>query len=311
MLTPTDIHILVGILLQNSAVEDLDITLGHWLMDKAAGKKRDIDITVINNDKKELKYLGLEVKNHKRKFVVEDVEQLCIKLKDIDSIQQGGIISASGYTPAAESKAKAHGIELFELRKWEPESKHFEHFIIPADFELEAQVWSWNKINSVDCDFENLNRNLDFKNLKLKDKQGNLIESENLSEYMRKLPYRINLSSIDELTKLKANSPSNVVVNLQNNEQFTAFEGTKNYKIKGFKINGILVRKIEDIESNLKILVKLGDPSFDAGCLIAELADGNIIGFSSSNTDKSVKLIVIPISQRIKKKIKEIKLKTK
>jgi hypothetical protein len=49
---------------------------------------------------------------------VSDVEQLCIKLMDMPSVTHRGIVSSSGYTAAAQTKAGRHGVELYALREW-------------------------------------------------------------------------------------------------------------------------------------------------------------------------------------------------
>ncbi len=47
MLTPSDIHYLVGLLTSTSNGEDVEIELGAMILDKAIDNARDIDITLI------------------------------------------------------------------------------------------------------------------------------------------------------------------------------------------------------------------------------------------------------------------------
>lgn len=49
---------------------------------------------------------------------VADVEALCLKLLDMPSISHRAIVSSSGFTIGAQTKAAHHGIDLFALRPW-------------------------------------------------------------------------------------------------------------------------------------------------------------------------------------------------
>jgi hypothetical protein len=99
MLTPTDIHFLVGLLTLISRPEGVELELGSMVFDAAAEKDRDVDVTVraVGDDGAVSVFEGLEVKDHTRPLDVTHVEQLCTKLRDMPAIKDRGIVSASGY----------------------------------------------------------------------------------------------------------------------------------------------------------------------------------------------------------------------
>jgi hypothetical protein len=126
VLTPTDVHLLVGLLTQASSPENVKVELGSLIYDRAAEKLRDVDVTVTKavGEIKGLK--GLEVKKHTEPLDVTHVEQLALKLKDMPALTSHQIVSASGYTAAAVKKAAAHDVELFSLKNWD-DKYSFEH----------------------------------------------------------------------------------------------------------------------------------------------------------------------------------------
>src|SRR5437868_8541062 len=126
MLTPTDVHLLAGLLTQASSPDNVRVELGSLIYDAAAEKARDVDVTVEQavGDIKTLK--GLEVKKHGWPLDVTHVEQLALKLKDMPALTSRQIVSASGYTSPAIKKAAAHGMELFRLADWS-DKYSFEH----------------------------------------------------------------------------------------------------------------------------------------------------------------------------------------
>lgn len=47
-----------------------------------------------------------------------EVEQLCLKVLDMPAITHRAIVSASGFTEAAQAKAAHHGVELYAMKPW-------------------------------------------------------------------------------------------------------------------------------------------------------------------------------------------------
>src|ERR1044071_303265 len=108
MLTPTDVHYLVGFLSQAAGPDNVEIELGDFVYDAATKTQRDVDVTITtrNNDGAREAFVGLEVKAHKRRLNSGHVEQLIQKLRDMPDITSKAIVSASGYTKPAIRKAE-------------------------------------------------------------------------------------------------------------------------------------------------------------------------------------------------------------
>src|SRR5450755_2152575 len=106
MLTPTDVHYLVGLLTRVSEGTDVEIELGGLVFDSAAEKERDVDVTVIKKDSAGgiSVFKGIEVKRETRPLDVVHVEQLCAKFADMLDITHRAIVSASGYTESASKR---------------------------------------------------------------------------------------------------------------------------------------------------------------------------------------------------------------
>src|ERR1035437_5533361 len=105
-------------------------------LDEASETRRDVDVTITvrNLDGSISVFKGIEVKAHSRKLGSEAVEQLTQKMKDMPAITHRVIVSASGFTGPAVKKAKKHGVELYELKEWEPANdfEFFQHELAPA-----------------------------------------------------------------------------------------------------------------------------------------------------------------------------------
>ncbi len=142
MLTPTDIHILVGLLTRVTNPDDIEIMLGDLVYDAKAAKRRDVDVTVTCKDTNGIvsAFKGIEVKKHAHPLDVTHVEQLCIKFNDMPAISHKAIVSASGYTEPARRKAEAHGVTLYSLIPWSNGVEGFEHVQLPPNFVIQQQV---------------------------------------------------------------------------------------------------------------------------------------------------------------------------
>jgi len=120
ILTPMLVQYLVGLCCLRWDPDAIDVTLGDMVLDPAAGKKRDVDVTVtiIEAPGVTRAFKAYEVKRERTPLDVVDVEQLCVKLLDMPTITHRAIVSASGFTEAAQAKAAYHGVELYIMRPW-------------------------------------------------------------------------------------------------------------------------------------------------------------------------------------------------
>ncbi len=119
-LTPMLVQYLVGLCCLRWDPDAVDVTIGDMVLDEAADKERDVDVTVTVAESYGTRsaFKAYEVKREGSPLDVGDVEALCLKLLDMPSISHRGIVSSSGLTTGAQAKAAHHGIDLFALRPW-------------------------------------------------------------------------------------------------------------------------------------------------------------------------------------------------
>ncbi|MFC7754678.1 hypothetical protein [Tsukamurella soli] len=114
------VQYLVGLCAARWNPAAIDIVVGDMVNDPAAGKERDVDVTVTVTDpvSGNHAFKAYEVKHEGQPIDVTTVEQLCMKFADMDSITDRAIVSTSGFTNGAERKAEAHGVTLYRLEPW-------------------------------------------------------------------------------------------------------------------------------------------------------------------------------------------------
>ena len=148
MLTPMVVQYLVGLKLccLRHDPDAIDVTVGDMVMDDAAGKERDVDVTVtLTGDDGEITaFKASEVKQEGKRLDVTVVEQLILKLPDMPKITHKAIFSTSGYTDGACTKASNHGVELYTLMPWvRPISQDFPDILglgTPGEFLAHTQI---------------------------------------------------------------------------------------------------------------------------------------------------------------------------
>ncbi|MFZ4799200.1 MAG: restriction endonuclease [Bacteroidia bacterium] len=318
MLTPTDIHLIVGLFSKITTPNDVDIVLGEMVYDFASKSKRDIDVTIKYKNEKgeEISFVGLQVKDHNRKLGSPEVEQLCLHFKDSKSIKKGGIISASGFTKPAINKAAHHKIDLYEFRNWDHTFKDLSHVQFCDNFYLneisndfiEGPHFKYT-IDEILSESESAKFNEEALVL---DNDGTQIPNiENLKALNK---YHINQIFQNETFKLKLQAaqidekiPIDADFNLLK-PPIVVLMG-RQIHLKQCNIRGILEKHNNACKTEFKILVKLDDPEFQVGAAISIISNGSLIGFSTSNFDKSIQLITIPIADRLLKKIHQMKIK--
>jgi Restriction endonuclease len=114
------VQYLVGLCCQKWHPDAVDVTIGDMVLDPAGNKQRDVDVTVTISQSGSITHAfkAYEVKHESNPLDVADVEQLCLKLLDMPSVTHRAIVSASGFTSSAQSKAARHGVTLYGLRPW-------------------------------------------------------------------------------------------------------------------------------------------------------------------------------------------------
>lgn len=121
MLTPMLVQYLVGLCGLRYDPDAVDVTIGDMVLDEAAEKERDVDITVtiVDGNGEISAFKASEVKHEGKPLDVGTVEQLILKLNDMPKVTHKAIFSTSGYTDGARKKAASHGVDLYTLQPWE------------------------------------------------------------------------------------------------------------------------------------------------------------------------------------------------
>jgi hypothetical protein len=128
MLTPMLVQYLVGLCCMRANPSAVEVMIGDMVLDPSAGKSRDVDVTVtLEEIPGQIQgFLAYEVKHESKPLDVAVVEGLCAKLNDMKSLSSRAIVSTSNYTKAAQTKAAAHGVQLYTLEHWDkPVSEYF------------------------------------------------------------------------------------------------------------------------------------------------------------------------------------------
>ena len=119
-LSPMLVQYLVALCCLKSNPSAVDVIVGDMVLDPAAGKERDVDVTVTISEKGSIThaFMAYEVKHEKSPLDVTKVEQLCMKLADMPALTHRAIVSSSGFSEGAKSKALHHGVTLYEMTPW-------------------------------------------------------------------------------------------------------------------------------------------------------------------------------------------------
>jgi hypothetical protein len=316
MLTPTDIHILIGLLTLVTSPDSVEIMLGDLVYDAKAEERRDVDVTVTYKDTAGLisAFKGIEVKKHTRPLDVTHVEQLCIKLNDMPEISHKSIVSASGYTRPARKKADAHGVNLYSLIPWNNTIEGFEHIQFAPNFVMQQQTLSWVSQPSVTFGLDVLDPNQLIR-INKDTPVCNLARDELELRTLQQLSDRLSISAVQQLIsneEIKAVSPG---VEKEVRFLFDDLENTcldvqgSKIRLKQVLVEGLVVWKAHDLSLEYKVLVRDGELKPFVGCAITEMREGNLGGLTVSQFDRTIRFINIPVSERNRKKIQQIKLK--
>jgi hypothetical protein len=145
-MTPMELQYLVGLCCLRRNPQAVEIVLGDMVLDEASKKPRDVDVTVrvTAEDGVVTAFQGIEVKQEAKPLDVATLEQLAIKLKDMPAVTHRAVVSASGFTDGAKSKAKHHGVELYEFVPWTgPIQETLPHWKNSLSPQLAMQATQW------------------------------------------------------------------------------------------------------------------------------------------------------------------------
>lgn len=313
MLTPTDIHYLVGLLTFSSGFSDVEIEFGSMVFDTAAEKLRDVDITVTrkNSDGTLSIFTGIEVKAHNRRLDSSHVEQLCSKLNDMPNITDRAIVSASGYTKPAIKKAIKHNVSLIHLLPWNAQKKGFDLAKFNEEFDVKQLSFKWNGPVDIRVNPDNpISLDILRANPKIRDSKGNDLQFNDLNTWVTKQA-RTALGKFSFQQKsdfFRQDDTRNVKFDLTVRGDICVDVIGSLIPVQRVIITGPVQCSVEPMKTEFKMLIKDGETEPYVGCAITELPNGNLFGFAISQRKYDLHLINIPISNRIKKKIYRQKL---
>ena len=339
MLTPMMVQYLVGLCCLQHDPDAIDVTVGDMVMDDAAGKERDVDVTVtLTGDDGEITaFKASEVKHEGKALDVTAVEQLILKLSDMPKVTHKAIFSTSGYTEGACSKASSHGVELYTLKPWDrPISQdfpdfpgvgtpreflaHFQssllywaefhmHFVVlgdPASFTFtdETPVVSPNgKAHSAYATV------LDYKNGLLMRSTGILCMQEPASTVKK----TFSCAMIEKSEGYLAGPawPHTHTLDLASDAAYLQLNDHERFELVSVTISGQLQWRKRVIEPEFKILERVGDKTIFAGAAVADYGvdDGRMFAmiFPEKGREFGIHSIQIPEKQR--NMIRELKVR--
>lgn len=340
MLTPMMVQYLVGLCCLRHDPEAIDVTIGDMVMDDAAGKERDVDVTVtLTGDNGEITaFKASEVKHEGKAIDVAAVEQLVQKLSDMPKVTHKAIFSTSGYTDGACAKAANHGVELYTLRPWSrPISQDFPDFPgagTPGEFLAHTQsnllYWADHHMYFVasggppsftftdeapvvlpdgkaHADYATM---LDYKNDLLMRSTGVLYAIDPASTVLKTFPCVMKENNEEYLAGPAW--PHTHTLDLASDGAHLQLDGLEPFKLASVTISGHLQWRKRVIEPEFKILERVGDNSIFAGAAVAEYGvdDGRMFAmiFPSKGRELGMHNVQIPKKQR--NMIRELKIRT-
>ena len=94
MLTPIDVHYVVGKLASISADETIEVVLGDLVTDATVGENRGVDVTLTFRAQtgEVTAFKRIEVNKRSRPLNITQVEQLCVKFNDMPRITHRSLV---------------------------------------------------------------------------------------------------------------------------------------------------------------------------------------------------------------------------
>lgn len=291
MLTPVDVHSLVGLLSVPAGPENVEIVLGE-----------EVTITTRDKNGNVTAFHGIEAQEQARPLDVADVEQLCSKFKDVTGSTSHAIVSASGYTKPALRKARHYAVVPWSFEPLDDLSKGI------------GQVRWFESVGQPRVTFRRVDRR----------------ESRPLDG---SLPVRLHDGSQNESLRTVADWAAHVIASaitrIVDGEEFqprlsqftdgqvdtfgsvaVAFDHhllvgppEDSFAIDGAFVTGAFACRASATKLDFKILVEEGDDVPFAGRGIALLPKGNLVALSTAHVTKTVNVLSVPLTARLKEQI--------
>lgn len=335
ILTPMLVQYLVALCCLRWDPEAIDITIGDMVLDLAAGKERDVDVTVTITEAPGVTHAfkAYEVKHERSPLDVSEVEQLCLKFLDMSSVTHKAIVSSSGFTEPAQAKAAHHGIELYAIKPWsKPMEEQFPVFTmqgLPQEcFQFSQNLLIWLqpqlKLIAPESPKEFIVQNED--NLFTSDSKPHP-QFTNWITYNQELLLRsteilLNLepavSVIRTFPTVPLNTESSIAVGPAWPHTHTLDVTRDNVHIKvadklirleNITINGYLQWQKIDEKPIYYIIERVPDGEPFAGAIVAmEVREGHMVGLILSPKSREVGVHFIRLAQKHKNAIRKLKI---
>jgi hypothetical protein len=302
MLTPVDVHSLVGLLCVPAGPENVEVVLGE-----------DVDVTVTARDKdgNVTAFHGIEVKDHARPLDVADVEQLCAKFKKMPGLTSHAIVSASGYTRPAIRKARHHAVVPWSFESLDDPSKGTEQGI--------DQVRWFESVGQPEVTFRRVDRRewrFFDENLPVRLHDGS--ESASLRTVADWSAHVVSSAinrivdgeefqpRLSQLTDGHVDMFGSVAVTFEQPLLFGPPENS--FAVDAASVTGAIACRTSTTKLDFRVLVEQGANEGDdvpfAGCGIAVLPKGNLVALSTNNIAKTVNVLNVPLTDRLKEQIR-------
>jgi hypothetical protein len=311
MLTETDVHFLVGILVRSSSPTDVDILLGDMVNDVAANRKRDVDITVTMKDETGAltAYSGIEVKKESRPLDATTVEQLIRKIQDMPEITNRAIVSASGFSKTVVRKARYHNTDLYDLVDWTEPLVGFEHLNPMISFDINHSHYQWSDGTrlqfSCDPPLSDAEVQLMHANCDVCDTEGVPVAAHpKMHDFAKRLLENCFLwLNDDDVAPIPTDIEHFLKVRLDFDDEVFLRLNQSLRRVFSVDILGSVTKTRSIIVTTFKVLLKHGNTVPFCGCAVGMLPDGQLRVFSFSKAHRDIGLSTISVGERLQKKI--------
>lgn len=317
MLSPTDVHLLVGLLVKMSSADAVDVVAGSMQYDRIARKKRDIDVTLTCRRGPDdlLVVLGVEVKSHKRPLTIEQVEQLCAKFGDIPGVKERWIVSSSGFVRAAALKAKARRVKLFDFKRWDGRFQTGNIRFSPT-LQVEIVDYRWIqpglRVALLFSPVPDSDAHENLESLPLLDAHGQVVvHLPTVRAFLDDMcdkaleNYRRGRAATGRGGAMPR-TPTTIRVAVA--EQLFVDLGGVRRRITDAILTGEIEATMTRRRPEFHALRRHGTKKLVAGCAVAENTNGNLIAAYRAEDSIRLEVVNIPLDDRLKKKIRGLRL---
>lgn len=316
VLTEQDIHYLTGLLLLVSTESTVKIDLGVQVTDITIGKTRDVDVVITTSEDgvDQQRFGGIEVKSHDRKLDVTHVEQLGAKLRDMPSLNDRGIVSASGFTSTAIRKCERYGVVPIKLQQFVPHDSPLNSIDFPPDLAMTYEhliphgpvglryVSNSNDnivdASQVDKPCQLLVNGEVFTTVRtIKD-----LNQQALSTFHEALDHQMNVHITEQGpfffdTGFTITGPKHELL----------VDGTK-HELTSVMVKANLSREVKHIPLKWLALVRADDEDYMVGAGIVILPNGALVGVALRKESKALSVIHINAETRAKRIVRNVPL---